>query len=87
MSFFLFPIGCVCCSLFVAVSSQIYIGQVLIGGFGSSILIFVVFMPIWTSWLWLDRIMMFWFLLSLKSLIAAIFPSSVSLALVVPNRG
>ena len=22
---------------------------------------FVVFMPIWTSWLWLDQIMMFWF--------------------------
>ena len=42
----------------MAISSQTQ-DQVLIGGFGSSILIFVVFMPIWTSWLWLDRIMMF----------------------------
>ena len=30
---------------------------------------------------------MFWFVLSLKSLIAAISQSSVSLALVAPNRG
>ena len=36
-------------------------------GFGSSNLIFVVFMPIRTSWLWLDRIMLFWLVLSLKS--------------------
>ena len=35
-------------------------------GFGSSILIFMVFMPISTSWLGLDLIMMFWFVLSLK---------------------
>ena len=41
--------------MFVAISSQIQV-QVLIGWFGSSILIFVVFMPIWTSWLGLDRI-------------------------------
>ena len=38
-------------------------------GLGSSIPTFVIFMPIWTSWLWLDRIM-FWFEPSLKSLIA-----------------
>ena len=38
----------------------------------SSILIFVVFIPIWTSWLWLDRIMILRFVPSLKSLIAAI---------------
>ena len=44
-------------------------------------------MPIWMNWLWLDQIMMFWFVLSLKSLIAAISQSSVSLALVAPNRG
>ena len=31
--------------------------------------------------------MIFWFVLSLKSLIAAISQSSVSLALVAPNRG
>ena len=46
-----------------------------------------VFMPIWMNFLSLDRIMMFWFVLSLKSLIAAISQSSVSLALVAPNRG
>ena len=46
----------------------------------------VVFMPIWTIWLWLDRIMMFWFMLSLKSLIAAISQSSISLALVAPTK-
>ena len=46
-----------------------------------------VFMSIWISWLWLDQIIMFWFVLSLKSLIAAISQSSVSLALVAPNRG
>ena len=44
------------------------------------------FMPNWTSWLWLDLIMMFWFVLSLMSLIAAISQSSVSLALVAHNR-
>ena len=66
---------------FVAISSQIQ-GLVLIGGFESSILTFMVFMP---SWLWLNRIMMFWFVLSLKSLIAAISNSFVSLALVAPN--
>ena len=33
---------------------------------GSSIPTFVVFMPIWTSWPWLDRMMMFWFVLSIK---------------------
>ena len=54
--------------------------QVLIGWFGSSILIFVVFVPIWTSWLWLYPIMMFWFVLTPKSLIAAISQSSVSLS-------
>ena len=63
------------CWLFVAISSQIQV-QVLIEGFGSSIQIFVIFMPI-CSWLWLDRIMMFGFVLSLKSLIAAISQSSV----------
>ena len=62
--------------------------NVLIGGYGSSILIFVVFMIIWTSWLYLvDRIMMFWFAQSLKSLIAAISQISISLALVAPNGG
>ena len=71
--------------MFVALSNQIPV-QVL-RGFGSSIPIFVVFMPIWTSWQWLDRSMMFWFVLSLKYLIAAISQSSVSLALVAPNRG
>ena len=60
---FIFPIGCVCCWSFVTILSKIQV-QVLLGGFGSSIPIFVVSMPIWTSWLWLDRIM-FWFLLSL----------------------
>ena len=35
-------------------------------------LIFVVFMPIWMSWLWLNQILMFWLVPSLKSLIAAI---------------
>ena len=65
ISFFIFLIYCVCCWLFVAILSQIQV-QVLIGGFRSAILIFVVFMPIWTSWLGLDRIMMFRFVLSLK---------------------
>ena len=83
---FYLSISCVCCSLFVELLSQIQ-AQILIGGFGYSILIFVVFMPIWTSWLWLDRIMRFWFVASLKSLIAAISQSSVSLALVAPNTG
>ena len=50
----------------MVISSKIPV-QVLIGGFGSSIPTFVVFMPIWTSWLGLDRIMMCWFVLSLKS--------------------
>ena len=40
-------------------------------------------MPIWTSWPWLDRIMMFWFVLSLKSLIAAIY----QLELRIPGFG
>ena len=84
--FFNLLIGCVGCWLFVAISRQIQV-QVVIGEFGSSILIFVIFMPIWTSWLWLDPIIMFWFVLSLKSLIAAISQSPVSLALVAPNRG
>ena len=53
----------------------------------NSITTFVVFMPIWMSSLWLDRIMMLWFVLSLKSLIAAISQSSVSLTLVALNRG
>ena len=60
--------------------------QVLTRGLGFSIPTFVVFMPIWKSRMWLDRIMMFWFVLSLKSLFAAISQSSVSLALVAPNR-
>ena len=60
---------------------------VLTRGFGFSIPPFMVFMPIWMSRLWLDRIMMFRFVLSLKSLIAPISQSSVSLALVAPNRG
>ena len=76
--FFIFHIGCVCCWLFVVISSQIQV-QDLIGGLGSSILIFVDFMPIWTSWLWLNRIMVFWFLRSLKCLIAAVSQSSTSL--------
>ena len=45
----------------------------------------VVFMPILMSWLWLDQIKMFWFVSSLKSLIAAISQSSVSLDLLAPN--
>ena len=48
----------------MAISSQIRI-QVLTRGFGSSIPTFVVFMQILTSWLWLDRIMIFLFVLSL----------------------
>ena len=40
--------------------------QVLTRGFGSSIPTFVGFMPIWMSWLWLDRIIMFLFVLSKK---------------------
>ena len=71
---------------FVATSSQILV-QVLTRGLGFSIPTFVVFMPIWMSWLWLDRIMIFWIVLSLKSLIAAISQSSVSMALIAPNRG
>ena len=55
----------------MAISSQIQV-QVLTRDFGSSIPTFVVFMSIWTSRLWLDRIMMFLFVLSLKSLIAEI---------------
>ena len=70
----------------VVISSKVQF-LVLIGGFGSFILIFVVFMPIWTSWLLLDRVMVFWFVLGLKSLIAAVSQSSVSLALVASNRG
>ena len=65
-------------------SSQIRV-QVLTSGFGSSIPTFVSFMLIWTSWLWLDHIMMFWFVLSLKSFIAVVSKRSVSLALVAPN--
>ena len=65
ISSFIFPSGYVYYWLFVAMWSQILV-QVLIGWFASSILIFVVFMPIWTSWLWLDPIMMVWFVLSLK---------------------
>ena len=70
---------------FLSISSQIQV-QVLTGWFGSSILIFVVLMPIWTSRLWQDRILMFWILLSLKSVIAAISQSSLSLALVALNE-
>ena len=70
----------------MAMSSQIRV-QVLTTGFEFSIPTLVVFMPIWMSWLWLDLIMMFWFVFSLKSMIAAISQSSVSLALVAPNRG
>ena len=44
--------------------------------------IFMVFMPIRMSWLWLDRIM-FWFVMSLKSLIAAISLKGLE-ALVAP---
>ena len=44
-------------------SSQIRV-QVLTSGFEASIPIFVVFIPIWTSWLWLDRFATFWFMLS-----------------------
>ena len=40
--------------------------QVLTRGFGSSIPTFVGFMPIWMSWLLLDRIIMFSFVLSKK---------------------
>ena len=64
--FFTLPIGCFCCCLFVAISSQILI-RVLTGRFGSSVPIFVVFTPIWTSFLWLDLIMIFWSVLSLLS--------------------
>ena len=60
---------------------------VLTRGFGSSIPIFVVFIPIWTSWLWFDLIMIFYFVLSLKYIIDTITQSSISLALVAPNRG
>ena len=60
----------------MAISSQIRV-PVLILGLGSSIIIFMVFMSIWTSRLWLDRIMMFWFVMSPKSLIAAISQSSI----------
>ena len=73
-------------ALFVAMSSQILV-QVLTRGFWFSILTFVFFMSIWMSWLWLDRIMMFWFVLNLKSCIAAISQSSISLAFVAPNNG
>ena len=52
----------------------------------SSTEIFVVYMPIWTSWVFLDRVMLFWFVLSLKSPIAAISQSSVSLALLRPTE-
>ena len=41
---------------------------------------------IWASWLWVDRIMIFWFVLSLTSLITDISKSSVSLPLVAPKR-
>ena len=40
---FIFPIGCICCWLFLVMLSQILV-QVLTLGFGSSIQIFVVFM-------------------------------------------
>ena len=63
-----FPIGCLCCWLLVALSSQILV-QVLTRSFSSKPWrpAFMLCMPIWTSLLWLDRIMMFWFLRSLKS--------------------
>ena len=88
---FIFPIGCVCCWLLVSMSSQILV-QVLTRGFGFSIPTFVVFMPIWMSWLWLDRIMMFWFVLSLKSKfkvfgLSRVSQSSISLALVASKKG
>ena len=43
--------------------------------------------PNLAGWLWLDQIMMIWFVLSLKYLIAAISQSCISVALVSPNRG
>ena len=58
-------------------------------GFGSSIIIFVVVMTILTSWLWLDRIMMFWFV-PIKKVSGRRHLSDllyVSLALIAPNRG
>ena len=74
-------IGCICCRLFVAMSNQILV-QVLTVGSGFSFPTFVVFMPILRLWLQLGRIMIFWFVLSPKSLIATISQSFVSLALV-----
>ena len=62
ISSFIFPIGRVCCWLFVAMSSQILV-WVLTWGFGFSIQTCVFFMRIWMSWQWLDRIMIFWFVL------------------------
>ena len=44
ISAFIFPIGCVCCWLCVAMSSQIW-DHVLTRGFGSSITTIVVFIP------------------------------------------
>ena len=55
-------------------------------GFVSSIPTFVIFVPIWTIRLCLDRIMLFWYVLILKSLFAAISQSYVSLVLAAPNR-
>ena len=66
-------------------SNHIHV-QVRIGGFKSSVPIFVAFVRIWTNLLWLDRVMMFWFMLSLKSLIYPISQSSVSMALVAPKE-
>ena len=65
ISSFIFPIGCVSCSLFVALLSRIR-DQVLTRVFRSSIPTFMVVMAILTSWLWLDQIM-FWFVPSLTS--------------------
>ena len=48
---------------------------ILTGGFGSYIPIFVVFVPIWPNCLWQNRNIIFWFVLSLKSLIAVISQS------------
>ena len=56
--------------------------RVLTGGFRSTMPIFSVVMPIWTSWQWLDRIIMFWLVLSLKSPVAVLSQSSVSLGLI-----
>ena len=72
--------------LIVCGDVESYWVQVLTSVFRSSIPTFVVFMPIWESWLWLDLIMMFWFVLSLKSLIAAVSQSSLFLVLVAPTE-